>query len=210
MSNGIKPSVAALNARELIAQKDRIESEINDFEEILRGQKVGMHEPLIDNSGYPRDDIDLVAVRTARARIIALRNDHKEIMNKIERALHEIHAENQANGRTEEKNNSSSAETESSRQPRPFAIVNAIAPDSPAKEAGLLKNDKIIRFGSIHAGNHQNLQALTILVSNSEGETLDITIIRGESESEQTLVLKLTPRRGWGGRGLLGCHILPI
>lgn len=31
-----------------------------------------MFEPLIDSSGFPRDDIDLVAVRTARAKIICI------------------------------------------------------------------------------------------------------------------------------------------
>jgi NACalpha-BTF3-like transcription factor len=29
-----------------------------------------MVEPLVDKSGFPRDDIDLVAVRTARSKII--------------------------------------------------------------------------------------------------------------------------------------------
>lgn len=29
-----------------------------------------MDEPLVDESGFPRDDIDLVAVRTARSKLI--------------------------------------------------------------------------------------------------------------------------------------------
>ncbi|CAG8506127.1 11282_t:CDS:2 [Acaulospora colombiana] len=73
MSNEINPNAAVLNARDLMAQKDRIENEILEFEGILRGQNIGMHEPLIDSSGFPRDDVDLVAVRTARARIIGIR-----------------------------------------------------------------------------------------------------------------------------------------
>lgn len=32
-----------------------------------------------------------------------------------------------------------------------------------------------------------------------------------ESGREPTkLNLRLTPRRDWGGRGLLGCHLIPI
>ncbi|RHZ67814.1 hypothetical protein Glove_299g17 [Diversispora epigaea] len=197
----LNPSAAVLNARELMQKKDQIEKEVREYEQVLEGQKIGMFEPLIDSSGFPRDDIDLVAVRTARAKIISLRNDHKAIMNKIEQALHEIHAENQAN----RIDSLPEAEMRENRS-KPFAIVNAVAPDSPAKEAGLQKNDKIIQFGSIHSGNHQNLQALVTLVSNNEGKTLDIGIIR----EEEILSLKLTPRSGWGGRGLLGCHILPI
>jgi 26S proteasome non-ATPase regulatory subunit 9 len=30
------------------------------------------------------------------------------------------------------------------------------------------------------------------------------------SSRRQELQLTLTPRRDWGGRGLLGCHILPL
>lgn len=29
------------------------------------------------------------------------------------------------------------------------------------------------------------------------------------SDRRQELQLTLTPRRNWGGRGMLGCHILP-
>ena len=32
---------------------------------------VGMKDPLVDNEGYPRSDIDVYAVRTARNRIIS-------------------------------------------------------------------------------------------------------------------------------------------
>ncbi|RIA85682.1 26S proteasome non-ATPase regulatory subunit 9 [Glomus cerebriforme] len=200
MGNEITPNSAELTARQLIEQKDTIENELKEMEQILKGQGVGMVEPLVDKSGFPRDDIDLVAVRTARSKIISLRNDHKDIMKQIEEALHAMHAENKVN----KKDNS--AETVSISQPRPFAIVNAIAPDSPAKEAGLLKGDEITRFGSIHTGNHQKLQALNTFVVDNEGKSIGVTIKRGE----ENLVLQLTPRRGWGGRGLLGCHILPL
>ncbi|CAG8519618.1 7956_t:CDS:2 [Diversispora eburnea] len=152
----LNQSAAVLNARDLMQKKDLIEKEIREYEQVLEGQKIGMFEPLIDRSGFPRDDIDLVAVRTARAKIIS-------IMNKIEQALHEIHAENKAN-----RIDSSSEAENSTRENRskPFAIINAVAPDSPAKEA----------------------------------KTLDIRILR----EEEILSLKLTPRSGWGERGLLG------
>jgi len=114
-----------------------------------------------------------------------------------------MHAENKANKAVAE-------EKSVIIRQKSFAIVNAVAPDSPAKKAGLLKGDKITRFGSIHAGNHQNLQSLNTLVADNEGKSIDVTIERGEVNSEEILVLQLTPNRGWGGRGLLGCHILPL
>ncbi|CAI2168224.1 6873_t:CDS:2 [Funneliformis geosporum] len=186
-------------ARKLIEKKDAIENELKELEQVLKGQGVGMVESLVDKSGFPRDDIDLVAVRTA-----PLRNDHKDIMKQIESALHAMHAENQANKAATE--NKSTGQI----RPEPFAVVNAVAPDSPAKEAGLFKGDKITRFGSIHVGNHQKLQALNTLVIDNEGKAISVTIERGEVNSEEVLVLQLTPRSGWGGRGLLGCHIIPL
>ncbi|CAG8613616.1 14175_t:CDS:2 [Racocetra fulgida] len=91
MGNEVNQSQAAATARELMKQKDAIENKIKEFEQVL-----------IDSSGFPRADIDLMTVRTARSRIIALQNDHKDIMSRIESALHEIHAENKANRRLEE------------------------------------------------------------------------------------------------------------
>ncbi|CAG8433202.1 514_t:CDS:2 [Ambispora gerdemannii] len=195
-------------AHELMAQKDAIEAEVAELEQVLRGQGVGMTEPLVDRSGFPRADVNLVAIRTARARIIgeyALRNDHKCIMSQIEQALHAIHAEAQRVNSQRLLDNKQLSQTTT-----PFAIVNAIAPDSPAKEAGLQKGDKILKFGTIHTGNHEKLQALNALVGQSEGKIIEVTIERDASSSTEQLppptrmVLQFTPRRGWGGRGLLG------
>ena len=38
-----------------------------------------------------------------------------------------------------------------------------------------------------------------------------VTVLRTPEESPQWMAqqLMLTPRRGWGGRGLLGCHLIP-
>ena len=32
----------------------------------------------------------------------------------------------------------------------------------------------------------------------------------GEGQAPQELQLSLVPRRDWGGRGMLGCHLLQI
>ncbi|CAG8525074.1 16350_t:CDS:2 [Cetraspora pellucida] len=123
MGNEVNQSPAAATARELMKQKDAIENKIKEFEQVLSTQRVGMHEPLVDSSGFPRSDIDLMTVRTAlycsenclsivNLRfydfiMLALQNDHKDIMSRIESALHEIHAENNTNRRLEETNRDS-------------------------------------------------------------------------------------------------------
>ena len=69
--------------------------EISECKSVLDSEAdVGMNGPLIDNEGYPRNDIDIVKVRTARQKIICLMNDHKEIMKKISDALESIHQQN--------------------------------------------------------------------------------------------------------------------
>lgn len=54
----------------LMEEKDRIESEIRDQTAILETNHVGMHDPLVDSDGYPRNDIDVYKVRLARHQII--------------------------------------------------------------------------------------------------------------------------------------------
>ena len=50
-----------------------------------------MDGPLVDNDQYPRSDIDVVAVRTARQQLIRLTNDMRGVMGRIERALYKLH-----------------------------------------------------------------------------------------------------------------------
>ena len=42
-----------------------------------------MSSPLVDPEGFPRSDIDVAGVRTARAQIIRLRNDLKGIIEEM-------------------------------------------------------------------------------------------------------------------------------
>jgi 26S proteasome non-ATPase regulatory subunit 9 len=43
-------------------------------------------------------------------------------------------------------------------------------------------------------------------VSVTQGREIDVVVLRDEERVE----IKLTPRTGWGGRGMLGCHLLPL
>ncbi|VDM01089.1 unnamed protein product [Schistocephalus solidus] len=87
----------SMRFQELDRERKRIESEVAEFAEVLKSvssptlslhfllnQNVGMHGPLIDAGGFPRSDIDLVAVRTARNRIICLNTDHAAVMRELE------------------------------------------------------------------------------------------------------------------------------
>ncbi|KAG0294048.1 26S proteasome non-ATPase regulatory subunit 9, partial [Dissophora globulifera] len=172
-------SDAMTRAQALMRQKDDIEAEIKKSQDELQSQKVGMTDRLVDSSGFPRADIDLVVVTTARSNIIKLKNDHKDIMVQIEEALHAVHAEALAEKQREQErkrqeaassssSSSSSAADLSTTQNKdderglaPFARVNAVAPDSPAQDAGLLQHDRIVSFGIVNINTDNVLPSLS-------------------------------------------------
>lgn len=48
---------------------------------------MNMLTPLIDPEGFPRSDIDVAGIRTARSQINRLRNDLKDVMNEMSKLL---------------------------------------------------------------------------------------------------------------------------
>jgi 26S proteasome regulatory subunit N4 len=105
--------------------------------------------------------------------------------------------------------------------PTPFASVDQVIPDSPASEAGLQVGDKIVQFGTANWLNHDNMRKVAEVVEHNEGVSLwsqTMTFAKAQQRPVPVRVLRdgsiaqlqLTPRREWGGRGLLGCHIVRI
>ncbi|KAI7873694.1 uncharacterized protein EV154DRAFT_527754 [Mucor mucedo] len=197
-------------AKDLIAKKDKIEADLSDIDARLAETGVGMQEPLVDSSGFPRAEIDVHSVRIDRNQVIRLRNDHKAVMADIERILHEIHQAKRAGSATTggAANDVTHLSEEDTIETTPvaFAIVNAVAPDSPAYSAGLRRNDRICKFGHIDEKNHQNLLALNALIGQSENIPVPVSLLR----DGEILNITVTPKSGWGGRGTLGCHLLPL
>lgn len=198
-------------ARTLIAHKDAIETEIGAQADILKANSCDMTTPLVDREGFPRADLDIYAIRRARTRIIELRNDLRDVTNDIGKVLEEIYDPSVA---TSVSLTSASAEVAS--QPsssedeklKPFARVDGVAPESPAAESGLRREDLIVKFGHLTRSSFTAaalLQPLAELVSVSENRELAVQVFR----EGETLDLKFVPRKGWGGRGMLGCHIVP-
>jgi len=71
---------------------------------------------------------------------------------------------------------------------------------------GLEASDLILSLSSINHSNHENLSKVGQLVSTSEGKELELVVMRGSEKR----TLKLVPRSGWGGRGLLGYSFLSL
>ncbi|KOC59020.1 26S proteasome non-ATPase regulatory subunit 9 [Habropoda laboriosa] len=186
---------------QLMKDKDKIESDLEDLKEILDANHVSMDDTLVDSEGYPRNDIDVYQVRHARHRIICLRNDHRALMEKIEEGLHRVHA--LAGNQVE--NSSATNSTQDSVQLEPFLRVNLVSPDSPAEITGIQVDDLILEFGSIDCRNFKSLKDIGTLVQNSRYKPINVKIKRGSN----IIALTLIPRP-WVGNGLLGCNVIPI
>ncbi|XP_040202959.1 26S proteasome non-ATPase regulatory subunit 9 [Rana temporaria] len=208
MTEGVgDPSAVTMHdVQQLIAKKDELEAQIKAYYEVLEDQKcIGMDGPLVDIEGYPRTDVDLYQIRTARHNIVCLQNDHKTIMKEIEEALHNLHARDKEKRVKDEAEAQAEALQQNLDLPVPFAKVDTVTPGSPASMSGLQVGDEITAFGSVNSKNFQNLQNIATVVQHSEGRPLSVTVIR----DGKSVHLGLTPQR-WSGKGLLGCNIIPI
>ncbi|GAB1727552.1 hypothetical protein NU195Hw_g565t1 [Hortaea werneckii] len=220
LSNGTE---GELTLQELIAKKENLEAELTALGSVLDSHNVDMNTPLLTPDGFPRADIDVAQIRTTRSRIIFLKNNHKDLMRKLEVAVQEAFAtgkapdvpattaSNAAPRAPAVQAEPSAASSGAAIEP-PFARVNTVAPNSPADQAGMLAGDKVTRFGTANWTNHERLSKVAQVVQNNENRAIIVKVLREGSSTaaSQPLELQLTPRRDWGGRGLLGCHLLPI
>ncbi|KAL3458621.1 hypothetical protein BJX64DRAFT_266263 [Aspergillus heterothallicus] len=221
-SGGIPRDLSKLSMSDLMKHKENIEEELSALSSVLTSHGVNMNTSLTTFDGFPRDDIDVAQIRTIRAQIIRLRFDHKEVMRSIEKGIHTHFA-----GLQQARDEASSAATTSVSTNQssginapsvgvgaltPFAKVNSVVPGSPADQAGLQTGDKIRSFGSVNWLNHERLSKVAEVVQQNEGRTIIVKVTRNEAASGSSADqdLELVPRRDWGGRGLLGCHLLPL
>ncbi|KAI1866113.1 uncharacterized protein JN550_007802 [Neoarthrinium moseri] len=202
-----------LSFAELSQKKGNLEAELKALGGVLDSHGVNMDTPLT-RDGFPRADIDVAQIRTTRAKIIHLRNDYKDLMNAIEKHLHEHFASLQdADDQPAAARTGAGMMGDSIQQTldEPFAKVNSVVPGSPAYTAGLKAGDEIRNFGYVNKANHDGLKKVAECVQGNENQNILVKISRpAEATRRQELHLMLTPRQNWGGRGMLGCHILPI
>ena len=87
----------------------------------------------------------------------------------------------------------------------PLARVESVAPTSPAAAAGLQQNDIVLAFGPVCDNLNEEITNL-VRSAAANHEIVELRILRGHTDP---ILLQLQPRP-WNGRGLLGCHIVPI
>ncbi|KXL49399.1 hypothetical protein M433DRAFT_65088 [Acidomyces richmondensis BFW] len=215
-----------LSLQELVKKKENLEAELSALGSVLDSHGVNMNTSLTTFDGFPRADLDVAQIRTTRARIIRLKNDYKALMAKLEDVVHQHFAEGKVpegdlnaltDRGTRERttmnelphvSNASSTSTSSN----PFARVNSVERGSPADQAGLKVGDQVVRFGLVDYTNHERLNKVAQVVQQNENCAILVIVLRKNiaTDALEQHHLRLTPRRNWGGRGLLGCHLLPV
>lgn len=196
--------------KSLSQQKYQIEAELQRQYGVLSLNGTDISSPLTDTSGFPRDDIpDLASVRVARAKIHELRNDLRAIVDRIAGALPLWMPPNKQSDESQQLTHQDA--THSTTSLTPFAKVDTVSPNSPAELAGLKVGDQLVRYGHVNATNHDSLRALVTATAENEGMNLNLVWFRYDANENRQMICKvLTPRSGWGGRGLIGCHIVPL
>jgi 26S proteasome regulatory subunit N4 len=127
--------------------------------------------------------------------IIYLRNDHKKVMDSLEKGLHaHFAALQQASAASDTSATTDAAQPHTSQEAStsqataqlgvvetPFAKVDSVVDGSPGDRAGLKMGDTIRNFGGVNWVNHERLSKVAEVVQQNEGVCL--------SGLEQLLVL---------------------
>jgi len=102
---------------------------------------VTMNTPLVDPEGFPRADIDVYAIRHARVALNRLRNDHRDVVDRLGRVLEQVYAvgsttsaEEGDKGKMVNGDGPSRVEVPVVRE-QPLARVNLVSDASPAATA---------------------------------------------------------------------------
>ncbi|KAM5548206.1 26S proteasome non-ATPase regulatory subunit 9 [Rosa sericea] len=202
----------------LMDKRSALEAEMNAIiERLTQPGGPGLSGNLLNFEGFPREDIDIPAVRAERRRLAELKNDYKEITEKLDRNIQVLHSAKLApkssslkppdgqSGSVVNVGESASSTNVSWNAMDvdvsvPFALVDEIADASPAAEDGLQLGDQIVKFGNVENGDNL-LQKLASEAQTNQGCAVPVMVLRQGAQVN----LMVTPRT-WQGRGLLGCH----
>ncbi|XP_057822088.1 uncharacterized protein LOC131034569 [Cryptomeria japonica] len=217
--------------KDLIDRRSGIEQEMNVIiARLCAGPNgPGLTGNLVDSHGFPQADIDIPAVRSDRNRLAMLRNDHKDITEKIEQNLHILlsgglvqdhqtlpqkrSAEGEELGIQISSGSNSissislpttsevSSMDEDAIPKFPFAVVDELFDGSPAALDGLQLGDQILKFGMVEGGDNL-VPRLAREGQTNQGRAIPVIVMRRGVKVH----LNVTPR-AWSGRGLLGCHL---
>eukprot|EP01023_Acetabularia_acetabulum_P057728 TRINITY_DN6738_c0_g1_i3.p1 TRINITY_DN6738_c0_g1~~TRINITY_DN6738_c0_g1_i3.p1 ORF type:complete len:183 (-),score=16.56 TRINITY_DN6738_c0_g1_i3:304-852(-) len=134
-----------------------------------------------------------------------LQNDLKVVMDEISQVLEKLHGIARENGEVKSGKSETHEQTKTQQQQyTPFAIVDEVADNSPASEAGVLVGDELCVFGSVTSTSSNQLPLIAQELQENENKVVKTVFLR----KGEIIQMNVTPRK-WSGRGLFGCHIVP-
>ncbi|KAG5508731.1 hypothetical protein JKF63_05229 [Porcisia hertigi] len=209
--------------RRLDTQKVALESRLSDALAYLASTPVGLRGRLLDDEGFPRDDCDLYAVRTARNTADCTRNDLRSLSERMYALLNALHHKTQEEAELQMVQDAAArrqrqaaaakrvqrmAEVQRVSRLKPFLLVTKVDANSPAEEAGLSVGMQILQYGAVTRAEliAEGLQALAKETATHEGAPLVIWVRKPSELEDDPSELVLVPQR-WSGSGLLGCAL---
>ncbi|CBZ25205.1 putative proteasome 26S non-ATPase subunit 9 [Leishmania mexicana MHOM/GT/2001/U1103] len=207
----------------LDAQKAALEAKLTEALQYLASTPVGLRGRLLDDEGFPRNDCDLYAVRTARNTADSTRNDLRALNEKIYSLLNELHRQTHEEAQLQmvqdaaarrqrqaaaEKRAQRMAEVQRVSQLKPCLVVAKVDANSPAEEAGLSVGMQILQYGAVTQTEliAEGLQALARETFTHEGAPIVVWARKPGELQDDPSELVLVPQR-WQGPGLLGCAL---
>jgi 26S proteasome non-ATPase regulatory subunit 9 len=195
----------------LVKNKQEMEEAMETFAYKLE-KSGGTSGSLVDHDGYPRRDVDVHDTLIERNKLNCMRTDYKDLLKRIEDTMYHMHAQARDEGLVEEEKKTLKT-PKVEEKPKimenlnPFLIVNSVASRSPAETAGLKPSDEIIRFADITEVEMRSfgLKIVGDFTANHQNKKITVVVQR----IREQVALELTPQV-WEGKGLLGCHLLPI
>ncbi|WFD28334.1 putative 26S proteasome regulatory subunit [Malassezia nana] len=184
------------------SKRQQIDAELAHYHAVLEQNQATMTSDLLDNEGFPRAELDIPTIREARHRIQRLRNDRREVDSRLAMLL--THALPPSSVPRQEA--VAVAQSDGVRARR--MAVRSVSANGPADKAGLCAGDELVRWGPWDPMTTEYMSDLATTVK--EGASIPIVVRRTCLDGRTIDVsLTLTPSR-WDGRGLLGCHLVPI
>ncbi|KAI0986399.1 hypothetical protein GJ496_011739 [Pomphorhynchus laevis] len=195
----------------LSEKKKDIEDKISEYKSVLDKYNVGMNESLTDEADFPRNDIDVITVLSARREINCLLNDHKAIMLQIEQRIHDHFQNGESRHTLEHDYHSVSANrselngTDSVMHDEAFAQVDQVLAGSPADIAGIQQGDLITKIGSFTANKllTKDIKVISDIFLASKNSSLQVHLLR---DKVNAVITFLVPRT-WSGYGLTGLRL---
>lgn len=189
----------------LLDKRKDIETELRHQRDILEANHVTMSTNVLDAEGFPRSDLDIPTIRAAKSQIRCLLHDRELINAKLEALLPSA----LRHGVTLDTSSFSLPKTDHHIPPPHQLAIRSVQRNSPAATAGLEAGDLLVSWDDLRPLSAMHLSQLPSRVKEGVPIILEVnrTLTNGVTMS---LKLTLIPSSQWDGRGLLGCHIVPV